>query len=57
MRSAIYVTYGDETALITSSKGYVRFKTEDIPTIIEELKGIYEDDLDRKRMEVELKRR
>lgn len=52
LRGIEYVTDGDDTKIITASKGYVSFKTEDIPKICEELTGIYEDDIDRRRMGV-----
>jgi hypothetical protein len=47
-----YATDGDNTKIITASKGYISIKTKDIPQICEELMGIYEDDKDRKRMGV-----
>lgn len=52
LKALLYVTNGDEIALITHSKGYLRAKIKDIPHLCSELMGIYEDDKDRERMGV-----
>lgn len=52
IKALLYVTHGDDIALITHTKGSIRLKINDIPQICSELMGIYEDDKDRERMGV-----
>lgn len=52
LKALLYVTHGDDIALITHTKGCIRLSIKDIPHLCSELMGIYEDDKDRERMGV-----